>query len=268
MTEEPRAAESGAQAPAPAGMKRLHIVVPYRDRKTHLDIFAHLLRTYFARDKVDRHIPYRVTVVEQEPGQPFNRGMLANIGFRLGQSQSDYTCVHDVDYTPIWADYSWSDAPAVLLWYGAESRPINLQQPERRVIHKMEDYYSGVVLVPNNLFLRVNGFANDYWGWGYEDMDLKNRFASAGIHFTRRKGTYNALDHDSAGFQLDGSATPAAEANGRRYNTHWASGAAPPRDGLSTLSFEILDRRPVPVEGLDERPAPWEIVTVRFPSAT
>ena len=34
-------------------MQRLHIVVPYRDRASHLDAFVPHVRAYFARDKLD-----------------------------------------------------------------------------------------------------------------------------------------------------------------------------------------------------------------------
>jgi hypothetical protein len=71
-----------------AAFKRLNVVVPYRDREAHLNAFVPLLRAYFARDKIDRSIPYRVFIVEQESGLPFNRGALCNIGFVLGRDHS------------------------------------------------------------------------------------------------------------------------------------------------------------------------------------
>jgi hypothetical protein len=64
--------------------------VPYRAREAHFNRFVPHVRAYFARDKVDRAIPYRVLIVEQEPGLPFNRGALKNIGFKIGSFDSDY----------------------------------------------------------------------------------------------------------------------------------------------------------------------------------
>ena len=49
-------------------MKRLGIVVPYRDRAEHLHRFILHLSNYFTRDKVDHQIPYSVVIVEQEDG--------------------------------------------------------------------------------------------------------------------------------------------------------------------------------------------------------
>jgi len=144
-------------------VKRLNVVVPYRERQAHLKAFVPLLRAYFARDKIDHVIPYRVFIVEQESDLPFNRGAIKNIGFVLGREESDYTCFHDIDYLPVWADYSWSDTPAAIVWHGAETRLWSLKHPGRRLGHKIEDFFGGVVLTPNALFERVNGYANTYW---------------------------------------------------------------------------------------------------------
>lgn len=246
-------------------MQRLHIVVPYRDRASHLDAFVPHVRAYFARDKLDRIIPYRVTIVEQEPGLPFNRGALLNVGFVIGEKQSDYTCLHDIDYLPIWADYSPVERPTAILWYGAETRPIAPGRSNAVITNDLESTYSGVLLVPNVTFRQVNGYSNDYWGWGYEDFDLLTRLRAAKIEPSRRKGTFRPLDHDNAGFIPDGRPAPIAGVNRRLFQNNWADGtaAAAAADGLSNLSYEILDRREIP-DPSPERSARWEIVTVRL----
>jgi len=255
-----------------AAAKRLNIVVPYRDREAHLNAFVPLVRAYFARDKVDKDIPYRVLIIEQEKGLPFNRGALKNIGFVIGRDQSDYTCFHDIDYLPVWADYSWSDRPTAIVWHGAETRPWSLKYPQRRTGNKLEDFFGAVVLTPNALFQQVNGYANTYWGWGWEDTDIKRRYQSAGITVTRRKGSFQALDHDHDGYTLNDAmpwlpATPktATLVNERHFRERWPTNGITPNqvdDGLTTLAFEILDRRPVQEGPVIERPATWEIVTV------
>ncbi|MEE2980233.1 MAG: hypothetical protein VYA71_01665 [Pseudomonadota bacterium] len=69
--------------------KRLSIVVPYRDRPNHLNKFLPHMLQYFQRDKVDRHIAFDITLVEQGNTLPFNAGLLKNIGFLLTQ-EADY----------------------------------------------------------------------------------------------------------------------------------------------------------------------------------
>jgi hypothetical protein len=248
----------------PPVKKRLNIVVPYRARETHLKIFVQMVRSYFARDKVDCDIPYQVLVIEQETGLPFNRGALKNIGFLLGRDSSDYTCFHDVDYIPVWADYSWSDSPVAIVWYGAESRPIRVSHRDRGVRHDLNNFFGGAALTPNQLFAQVNGYTNAHWGWGPDDLDLKHRFTAAGIVMGRRKGTFQPLDHDSEAYELDGSPSAAARVNLKQLRDRWEEGATVPEDGLKNLAFKVLNRRKIPEGAVAERPASWEMITVRL----
>jgi len=68
----------------------------------------------------------------------------------------------------------------------------------------------------------VSSVPYTYWGWGCEDSNLKPRCGSAGIRFARRKGSFQALDHDNAGDNLDATQTPGALANGKRLKDRWA----------------------------------------------
>ena len=37
-------------------------------------------------------------------------------------------------------------------------------------------------------YLKINGFPNNYWGWGGEDDDIYNRYAARIISDTREPG--------------------------------------------------------------------------------
>ncbi|HLH48947.1 MAG TPA: galactosyltransferase-related protein, partial [Roseiarcus sp.] len=177
---------------------------------------------------------------------------------------SDYTCFHDVDYIPVWADYTWSDTPVALVWYGAETRPIRLSHRDRGVRHDLNQFYGGAALTPNDLFEKANGYTNANWGWGPDDLDLKHRFGAIGIEMGRRKGTFQPLDHDSEAYELDGQPSAAARVNLKQLKDRWELGLDTPDDGLSNLRYRILDRRKIPEGPVVERPAKWEIVTVRL----
>ena len=105
----------------PRYSKRLSIVVPYRNRQEHLARFLPHMVAYFRHDKLDYRIPVTINIIEQHGDAPFNRGKLANCGFALTRNSSDYVVVHDVDYLPMWADYSWSARPARLWKSSSES---------------------------------------------------------------------------------------------------------------------------------------------------
>jgi predicted glycosyltransferase involved in capsule biosynthesis len=172
--------------------KKLAIVVPYRDRRSHLEEFIPHMLAYFERDKLDRLIRYTIHIVEQVSPDRFNRGKLTNVGFDLVRGQSDYVCFHDVDYLPIWADYSWSKSPARLIWHGLALK---------------EDYdcfFGGAVLFDNKIFSMVNGYPNCYWGWGYEDSELRLRCHLNGWIIEKRDGTYRSLSHKHSGFERPG----------------------------------------------------------------
>jgi hypothetical protein len=242
-------------------MKRLAIVVPYRDRQQHLDQFVPHMRAYFAREKLDKAIDYRVLIVEQERGLPFNRGALKNVGFLLAEAQSDYCCFHDIDYLPIWADYSFAEVPTPIVWYGAEERPIAPGRTNKVAKHDLEHFFGGALIMPNSIFRAVNGYSNDFWGWGYEDEDIKARFVAAGIATGRRKGTFLPLVHDSEGLKLDATPSPIALINRQQLHERWAAGL--PAEGLSTLKFEVVGRASLP-DPAPERSASWELVKVKL----
>jgi N-terminal region of glycosyl transferase group 7/N-terminal domain of galactosyltransferase len=252
-------------------MPPLLIVVPYRNREAHFKSFVPHLRAYFARDKYDRNIPYRVLIVEQDGNGPFNRGALKNVGFNLGAAESEYTCFHDIDYLPIWADYSYSDEPLRIVWHGAETRPIAPEKSIRKIINDMEDLFGTVVVIPNRLFSAVNGYSNEYWGWGFEDADLKRRFLAAGVKTGQRKGTFTALDHANEGYHSNGMPTPANLQNEQKMLRKWAPSitradvglSVLKSDGLSTLKFEVISRQTIP-DPVPEREACWEIVKVKL----
>ncbi len=221
------------------------------------------MRAYFARDKLDKDIDYRVLIVEQEAGLPVNRGALKNAGFLLAEAQSDYCCFHDIDYLPIWADYSPVDRPTPIVWYGAEERPIAPGRTNLVAKHRLDHFFGGAVLVPNSVFRAVNGYSNDYWGWGFEDEDIKARLAAAGAAPGRRKGTFLPLVHDSEGLKLDATPSPIAQVNQQLMQERWAAGPPAAPDGLTTLTFEVIGRASLP-DAMPERSAPWELIKVRL----
>lgn len=213
---------------------RLTIIVPYRDRADQLGLLVAGLAAYFDRDKVDCDVPYRVLIVEQETGLPFNRGAMKNVGYILARDISDYVCFHDVDFLPIWADYSYADRPMPIAWHGAVVKPVNPARPSFTFIatDEAQELFAPVLLCPLGYFAAVNGYANSYWGWGMEDTDLRMRFEAAGIQWARRKGTFQALPHASEGHHLDGSLNAVAKANQNIFARRWRLDPLPAGDPL------------------------------------
>jgi len=209
--------------------EKLCIIVPYRDRAEHLQQFIPHMLAYFQRDKLDRYIQYSIHIVEQYGTGPFNRGKLKNCGFALTKTDAGYVSFHDVDYLPIWADYSYCQQPARLIWHGLVTN------------ERYESFFGGVLLFTPAMFERVNGYSNNYWGWGFEDRELSARLNIEGIEVEKRDGTFLALPHKLGGYE---SATTLSE-EGLRNKRLFVERSENLQqlyrdDGLSSLTFEVV----------------------------
>jgi len=144
---------------------KLGIIVPYRKRPGHLRKFRQSIKSYL-KDQ-----DYELIVVEQSDDLPFNRGKLLNIGFEYAvRQQCDYVVFHDIDMLPIDVDYSYSDVPIHLA--------TNFTNSDREIF---KTYFGGITMFPIDLFKKVNGYSNEYWGWGFEDDDLLMRLTEQHI---------------------------------------------------------------------------------------
>ena len=144
---------------------KLGVIVPYRKRPGHLRKFRQSIESYL-KDQ-----DYELIVVEQNDDLPFNRGKLLNIGFEYAvRKQCDYVVFHDIDMLPIDVDYSYSDVPTHLA--------SGFTNSDREIF---DTYFGGVTLFPVDLFKKVNGYSNEYWGWGFEDDDLLMRLTEQHI---------------------------------------------------------------------------------------
>ena len=218
--------------------KRVAIIVPYRARPEHIQKFVPHILMYFARDKIDRAIPMTLHIIEQSGNAPFNRGKLLNAGYMLAREAADYVCFHDVDYLPIWADYSWSEKPARLIWHG-----LSLKE-------NWDTFFGGVTLFDKSAFDRVNGYPNCYWGWGHEDVELGERCKVAGLDIERRDGTYSALPHKHAGFVAPGVWSEEAQRTSAIYSKRRDRVAELlSAEGLSDLEFKALSTQPLILDG-------------------
>ncbi|MAR20484.1 MAG: hypothetical protein CMD25_00235 [Flavobacteriales bacterium] len=165
---------------------KLGIIVPYRKRPGHLRKFQQSIESYL------KNQDYELIVVEQSDDLPFNRGKLLNIGFQQAiRKQCDYVVFHDVDMLPINVDYSYSDVPLHLA--------NGFTNSDREIF---DTYFGGVTLFPVDLFKKVNGYSNEYWGWGFEDDDLLMRLTEQNI-FTDSK-TYDVPKLNTSGIYLHG----------------------------------------------------------------
>ena len=161
--------------------EKLSIIVPYRDREEHLKRFLPAMKKCDFLAGID----YEILIVEQEEGKPFNRGKLLNVG-AIQSNAASYYCFHDVDMLPILSDYSFTPTPTHL---AAEAEQFGFKLP-------YQGYFGGVTLFDKHSFIDVNGYSNDYWGWGAEDDDIMVRCRIKGLKTSRKNGRYKSLSHE------------------------------------------------------------------------
>ena len=143
---------------------KIGIVVPYRLRRDHLNQFIPAISNHLNQQK----IPFEIIVVEQADEKPFNRGKLLNIGVAKAKKlRCTYVALHDVDMLPLDVDYSYVNRPTHL------ATDFVSDVGEKRII--FDAYFGGVTLFPLMDYMKINGYSNEYWGWGYEDDDLRFR---------------------------------------------------------------------------------------------
>jgi hypothetical protein len=154
-------------------MDKLGVIVPYRNREEHLEEFKKKISKYLNR----QGIPFELIIVHQDDAKLFNRGALLNIGFTYAEKCGcNYVVFHDVDMLPLHVDYSYSDVPIHLPY------EVYVEDGMRKKLRdNFDEYFGGVTLFSNDIFRKINGFSNKYWGWGYEDTDLLLRCKTAGI---------------------------------------------------------------------------------------
>ena len=171
---------------------QVHFVIPYRDRAAHLEQFYQHIREH-SEGKYTPHF----WVVEQASGMPFNRGALLNIGVQAVQNEHGNfatVALHDVDMLPFpGVDYTRLDSAFDHLATAASQ--FNNRMP-------YADYFGGVVLTTTKHFSEINGYPNNFWGWGGEDDALLVRVKCGDRHFTHRPNMhFTSLAHER---EIDG----------------------------------------------------------------
>ena len=81
---------------------------------------------------------------------------------------------------PLRVDYSPVDRPTHLATH------FTSYHGEKRII--FDEYFGGVTLFPIMDYYKVNGYSNNYWGWGYEDDEFPFRISKLGYVVGRITG--------------------------------------------------------------------------------
>jgi hypothetical protein len=153
---------------------KIAIIVPYRDlhpaqkRAEHLKKFIDYMGPFMQKaiTQFSNNSTFHIFIVEQSPEYKFNRGALLNLGFIEASKQGYNVFIfHDVDLLP-------GDSIAPYYVKNPEI-PIHIARCWDR--YKGEEYLGGIISISGKNFTDLNGYPNNYWGWGGEDDELRRR---------------------------------------------------------------------------------------------
>lgn len=202
--------------------KKLALIIPYRNRFEQLKIFVRQMHPILRRQNLD----YRIMVIEQGGTTLFNRAMLFNIGYKEALKFDDFECFifHDVDLIPEddRNDYSCPTSPRHL--------SVAIDKFDYRLPYST--IFGGAGAFSREHFELINGFSNQFWGWGGEDDDLYSRIAAKQLKLTRpsmQVGRYKMLKI----FHTSGKADPDRFAKLKDSAQRMAS------DGINSLLYKV-----------------------------
>jgi len=215
------------------------IIVPYRNRKEHLDIFIRDALPLF-----DKYLkPYKVIFIEQNEGRLFNRGFMINIGFNEYKLQSEYFFTHDIDIVPkencvkdIYTKIPSINTIMGILTAGSGCNTLG-----------------GIIKFDTETFSKANGFPNNMWGWGVEDKALQNRVEFMNINIEKNIISSRTNPLEAENFSIRDDVNDRHQDKDFGSRTHYEYDIFKNLDtqtkknrimssGLNNLQYEVLSR--------------------------
>ncbi|XP_041074952.1 beta-1,4-galactosyltransferase 1-like [Polyodon spathula] len=160
-------------------LQKVAVIIPFRNREEHLKYWLYYLHPILQRQQLD----YGVYVIHQKGEETFNRAKLLNVGYAEALKEYDYDCFvfSDVDLIPM-------DDRNIYKCF-SQPRHIAVSMDKFGFSLPYKQFFGGISSLSKEQFEKINGFPNNYWGWGGEDDDIYNRIVSKGMGISRPDGT-------------------------------------------------------------------------------
>ncbi|XP_069886261.1 beta-1,4-galactosyltransferase 4 [Dipodomys merriami] len=205
-------------------LQKVAILIPHRNREKHLMYLLEHLHPFLRRQQ----LAYGIYIIHQAGTKKFNRAKLLNVGYLEALKEENWDCFifHDVDLVP----------ENDLNLYTCEDQPKHLVVGRNSTGYRLRysGYFGGVTALSREQFFKVNGFSNNYWGWGGEDDDLRLRVELQKMKISRPKpevGKYTMIFH---------TRDQGNEVNVERMKLLHQVSRVWRRDGLTSCSYKLL----------------------------
>jgi len=208
---------------------KVAIIVPYRDNKIQdralqLKQFSEYYHNYL--DNIDIYI-----IEQSDDGKKFNRGCLLNCGFELAKKEKQYDMYifHDVDLIspvelkPVYTYVSPNPIHIASLW------------TEK---YKHTHFFGGITSFSGETYEKINGYPNNFYGWGGEDDAVYNRMIMCNMIVYRLKSNTEIIIKDiSQTYTQDfiEMVNLQKKHNLLKDMDHWKT------NGLSNLKYNIIN---------------------------
>ncbi|XP_072526020.1 beta-1,4-galactosyltransferase 1 [Salminus brasiliensis] len=225
MRQDPLLSEGGRYTPRDCvSLQKVALIIPYRHREDHLKYWLFYLHPILQRQQLD----YGVYVIQQDGEDTFNRAKLLNVGYAESLKEYDYNCFvfSDVDLIPM-------DDRNI---YRCFDQPRHLAVAMDKFGFGLPyvQYFGGVSAMSKEQYLKINGFPNNYWGWGGEDDDIYNRLTFRGMSISRTDGVTGRckmIRHDRDKMN---------EPNPQRFHRIAHTRETMDSDGINSLTYKVL----------------------------
>ncbi|KAF7706088.1 beta-1,4-galactosyltransferase 2 [Silurus meridionalis] len=230
--ENPNVTEGGKYTPRDCRPRqKVAIIIPFRHREHHLKYWLHYLHPILRRQKID----YGIYIINQLGEDTFNRAKLLNVGYTEALKDAEYDCFifSDVDLIPM-------DDRNLYHCYD-QPRHFAIAMDKFGFRLPYAGYFGGVSGLSKKQFLKINGFPNEYWGWGGEDDDIYNRITLNGMKVSRpdvRIGRYRMIKHERDKHN---------EPNPQRFNKIQNTKNTMRKDGISSLTYRLVSIKKYPL---------------------
>lgn len=198
----------------------------------------------FPRLEKHKDVPnLKFTIVEQsQDGKRFNLGKLINVGFDYylkNNDEDEWTFMfHPIDIFPI---------NGVAPYFEGEHMLKNDVCDFLGYHFRIDQGYYKAFACLKNKFLKLNGFTNNFWGWGAEDDEMHVRLAIKNM-----KRDYIKVEFDSWGEIGEDNLGSYQSPDGMLGIQHHTDNLNVARslneekmqkDGLSSLTYELIDKK-------------------------
>ncbi|KAI5628908.1 beta-1,4-galactosyltransferase 1, partial [Silurus asotus] len=205
-------------------LQKVAIIIPFRNRDEHLKYWLYYLHPILQRQQLD----YGIYIINQDGEETFNRAKLLNVGYAEALKEYDYECFvfSDVDLIPM------DDRNTYKCFEQPRHLSVSMDKFGFRLPYNQ--YFGGVSSLSKEQYLKINGFPNNYWGWGGEDDDIYNRVTAKGMSISRPNsavGKCRMIRHER-----DRKNDP----NPQRFDRIAHTRETMHKDGINALSYEVV----------------------------